>query len=38
MLPALLVAALIAVWQVAASTGALADALHLDPFLVPSPA
>jgi putative hydroxymethylpyrimidine transport system permease protein len=37
-LPALLIAALIAVWQVAASTGALANALHLDPFLVPSPA
>jgi ABC-type nitrate/sulfonate/bicarbonate transport system permease component len=25
-------------WQVAASTGVLADALHLDPLLVPSPA
>jgi putative hydroxymethylpyrimidine transport system permease protein len=37
-LPALLVAALVGGWQLAASTGALADALHLDPFLVPSPA
>lgn len=36
-LPAVLVAALIGIWQMAASTGALADALHLDPFLVPSP-
>lgn len=36
--PALLVAALIGAWQVAASTGAIADALDLDPFLVPSPA
>jgi putative hydroxymethylpyrimidine transport system permease protein len=38
LLPALLLAGLIGIWQVAASTGALADALHLDPFLVPSPA
>jgi ABC-type nitrate/sulfonate/bicarbonate transport system permease component len=37
-LPALLVAALIGAWQIATGTGALADALHLDPFLVPSPA
>jgi NitT/TauT family transport system permease protein/putative hydroxymethylpyrimidine transport system permease protein len=37
-LPALLVAGLVGIWQIAASTGALADALHLDPFLVPSPA
>ena len=36
-LPALLVAALVGVWQIAAGTGALADALHLDPLLVPSP-
>ncbi len=36
-LPALLIAALVGIWQVAASTGALAGALHLDPFLVPSP-
>ncbi len=37
-LPGMLLAALVGAWQVAASTGALADALHLDPFLVPSPA
>jgi ABC-type nitrate/sulfonate/bicarbonate transport system permease component len=37
-LPALVVAALIGLWQVAASTGAIADALGLEPFLVPSPA
>jgi ABC-type nitrate/sulfonate/bicarbonate transport system permease component len=37
-LPALLTTALVGAWQVAASTGALADALHLDPLLVPSPA
>jgi ABC-type nitrate/sulfonate/bicarbonate transport system permease component len=37
-LPALLVAALIGAWQVAASSGAIADALHIEPFLVPSPA
>ena len=38
LLPALLVAALIAAWQIAASTGWLADELGLEPFLVPSPA
>ncbi len=37
-LPGVLVGGLVGAWQVAASTGALADALHLDPFLVPSPA
>jgi NitT/TauT family transport system permease protein/putative hydroxymethylpyrimidine transport system permease protein len=37
-LPLLLLAALIGAWQVAASTGWLADVLHLEPFLVPSPA
>lgn len=37
LLPTLLIAGLIGAWQVAASTGALADALHLEPFLVPSP-
>jgi putative hydroxymethylpyrimidine transport system permease protein len=37
-LPTLVVAALIGAWQVAASTGAIADALDLEPFLVPSPA
>jgi putative hydroxymethylpyrimidine transport system permease protein len=36
-LPALLLAALIGAWQLAASTGALADTLNLDPLLVPSP-
>lgn len=38
LLPALLLAALVGAWQLAASTGALADALGLEPFLVPSPA
>jgi ABC-type nitrate/sulfonate/bicarbonate transport system permease component len=38
LLPAALLAALIGAWQVAASTGALADLLGLEPFLVPSPA
>lgn len=37
-LPALLLAALIGLWQIAASTGALKDALNLQSFLVPSPA
>jgi ABC-type nitrate/sulfonate/bicarbonate transport system permease component len=37
-LPLLLVAGLVGAWQGAASSGALADALHLEPFLVPSPA
>jgi putative hydroxymethylpyrimidine transport system permease protein len=36
-LPLLLLVALVGVWQIAASTGAIADALHLEPFLVPSP-
>lgn len=35
--PTLLLAALVGAWQVAASTGAIADALHIEPFLVPSP-
>jgi putative hydroxymethylpyrimidine transport system permease protein len=38
LLPTLLLAALIGGWQIAASTGALADVLGLEPFLVPSPA
>ena len=38
LLPTLLLVALIGAWQVAASTGAIADALHIEPFLVPSPA
>jgi putative hydroxymethylpyrimidine transport system permease protein len=37
-LPALLLAALIGAWQIAASTGAIARALSLEDFLVPSPA
>jgi len=36
-LPLLLFATLVAIWQVAASTGAIADALRLEDFLVPSP-
>lgn len=38
LLPAALLAALIGIWQVAASTGALADLFNLERFLVPSPA
>jgi ABC-type nitrate/sulfonate/bicarbonate transport system permease component len=38
LLPALLIAALIGAWQIAASSGALADVLNLESFLVPSPA
>ena len=38
LLPAALLALLIGIWQVAASTGALADLLGLEAFLVPSPA
>jgi len=38
LLPALLLATLVGAWQLAASTGVLADALGLEPFLVPSPA
>jgi putative hydroxymethylpyrimidine transport system permease protein len=37
-LPALALLALVGLWQVAASTGALADVLNLESFLVPSPA
>lgn len=36
--PLLMLAALIGAWQVAASTGALANLLNLESFLVPSPA
>lgn len=36
--PALLLVALLALWQLAASEGVLADALGIEPFLVPSPA
>lgn len=38
LLPTLLLAALIGVWQIAASTGAIAEALNLASYLVPSPA
>jgi NitT/TauT family transport system permease protein/putative hydroxymethylpyrimidine transport system permease protein len=36
-LPLLLLAGLIAAWQIAAATGAIANALNLEDFLVPSP-
>ena len=35
--PALLLLGLLTVWQIAAKTGAIADALNLEDFLVPSP-
>jgi putative hydroxymethylpyrimidine transport system permease protein len=38
LLPATLLGLLLGAWQVAASTGAIAEALDLEPFLVPSPA
>jgi NitT/TauT family transport system permease protein/putative hydroxymethylpyrimidine transport system permease protein len=38
LLPGLVLAALIGAWQIAASSGAIADALNLEHFLVPSPA
>jgi putative hydroxymethylpyrimidine transport system permease protein len=37
-LPAALLTLLVGAWQLAASTGAIADALNLEDFLVPSPA
>jgi putative hydroxymethylpyrimidine transport system permease protein len=37
-LPALALVGLVGLWQVAASTGVLADVLNLESFLVPSPA
>ncbi|HEY1354896.1 MAG TPA: ABC transporter permease subunit, partial [Solirubrobacterales bacterium] len=37
LLPILILAALLAAWQIAASTGAIANALNLEDFLVPSP-
>ncbi len=37
-LPGLLLAGLIGLWQIACSTGVIADALDLESFLVPSPA
>lgn len=36
--PLLVLAALVGLWQIAASTGALANLLNLEDFLVPSPA
>jgi NitT/TauT family transport system permease protein/putative hydroxymethylpyrimidine transport system permease protein len=38
LLPVALIAALIGLWQIAATTGWIAEALNLEPFLVPSPA
>jgi putative hydroxymethylpyrimidine transport system permease protein len=38
LLPAALLAAMVGAWQLAASSGALASALNLEDFLVPSPA
>lgn len=38
LLPTLLLAALLGLWQLACSTGAIADALSLESYLVPSPA
>jgi putative hydroxymethylpyrimidine transport system permease protein len=37
-LPVTLIAALVGLWQIAASAGWIADALNLESFLVPSPA
>jgi ABC-type nitrate/sulfonate/bicarbonate transport system permease component len=37
-LPLLLIAALVGAWQIAASNGAIADALNIEPLFVPSPA
>jgi NitT/TauT family transport system permease protein/putative hydroxymethylpyrimidine transport system permease protein len=38
LLPTLFTAGLVGIWQIAASSGALADLLNLESFLVPSPA
>lgn len=38
LLPAALIALLVAAWQIAASAGTIADALHIESYLVPSPA
>jgi ABC-type nitrate/sulfonate/bicarbonate transport system permease component len=38
LLPLLVLGALVGAWQIAAANGAIADALSLEPFLVPSPA
>jgi putative hydroxymethylpyrimidine transport system permease protein len=37
LLPALVLIGLLGVWQIAATTGAIAGALHLEDFLVPAP-
>jgi NitT/TauT family transport system permease protein/putative hydroxymethylpyrimidine transport system permease protein len=37
-LPGLLIAGLVGLWQIAAGTGAIAGVLNLDPILIPSPA
>jgi ABC-type nitrate/sulfonate/bicarbonate transport system permease component len=37
LLPTLLLVALVGIWQIAASTDAIAEALNIEPFLVPSP-
>jgi putative hydroxymethylpyrimidine transport system permease protein len=37
LLSTVVIAILIGAWQVAANTGAIAAALHLEPFLIPSP-
>ncbi len=37
LLPAALLAALVGAWQIAASTGAIAELLSLEPYLVPAP-
>jgi putative hydroxymethylpyrimidine transport system permease protein len=37
LLPILVIVALVGAWQVAATTGAIAGALHLEDFLVPAP-
>lgn len=37
LLPMVFLAGLIAAWQIAATTGVIADALNLEPYLVPSP-
>ncbi len=38
LLPGLVLAGLFGAWQLAASSGALAEALSIEPFLIPSPA
>jgi NitT/TauT family transport system permease protein/putative hydroxymethylpyrimidine transport system permease protein len=38
LLPSLILIGLAGVWQIAASTGVIAEALHIEDFLVPSPA